>query len=296
MPWIESHSVLVRHRKLKEFARELKIKPVTAMGHLHALWHTAIEQAEDGDLSKWSEGAICDAAQWEGSEKEFLEAVLSSGFMDTGYLLHDWLDYAGRYLTSKYKTSNHERLVEIWAKFGKFYGKEGNRNSLPLPKVSPPNLTEPNLTTKHPPYPPEVLELLLRYPDFRPRPERDGGGVKIVPTAKEVEALVAAWTGNPGYPWKAAVETERGKGKQIRNLGTFAANLPAVTPALTALQAALTAPKAPAHPNPQAWEEIAPEDTVRLLELTPLYFANKLDADGHAEFKALSDKYRRKAA
>ncbi len=146
MPWIESHSVLVRHRKLKEFARELKIKPVTAMGHLHALWHTAIEQAEDGDLSKWSEGAICDAAQWEGSEKEFLEAVLSSGFMDTGYLLHDWLDYAGRYLTSKYKTSNHERLVEIWAKFGKVYGKELKRNSLSVPKDSPPNLTEHNLT------------------------------------------------------------------------------------------------------------------------------------------------------
>lgn len=126
---------------------------MVAMGHLHALWHTAIEQAEDGDLSKWTAGSIADAAAWEGSEQEFLDASLRSGFMDEGQLLHDWLDYAGKYLTSKYKTSNRERLEEIWAKFGKKYGKEFLTTSFSPPKDRPHNLhnlTEPNKTQEHP--------------------------------------------------------------------------------------------------------------------------------------------------
>lgn len=146
MPWIESHSVLVRHRKLKEFARDLGVKPVTALGHLHCLWHTAIEQAEDGDLSKWSDGAIADAAQWEGIPIEFLKAAFSSKFIDKNMIIHDWLDYTGRYLISKYKTSNKSRLEEIWAKFGRIYGKEFLSSSFSPPLGSPPNLTLPNLT------------------------------------------------------------------------------------------------------------------------------------------------------
>lgn len=176
MPWIESHSVLIRHRKLKQFARELNIKPVTALGHLHCLWHTAIEQAEDGDLSKWAIGSIADAANWEGSEKEFLSAALSSGFLDNGNLLHDWLDYAGRYLTSKYKTSNLSRLSEIWAKYGRIYGKELKRNSLPLPKDSPPTYlptNQPNTSTDFSIWKTAILEAFMT----EPKSVRDEGKV-----------------------------------------------------------------------------------------------------------------------
>ncbi len=231
VPWIESHSVLVRHRKLKEFARELKIKPVTAMGHLHALWHTAIEQAEDGDLSKWSEGAICDAAQWEGSEKEFLEAVLSSGFMDTGYLLHDWLDYAGRYLTSKYKTSNHERLVEIWAKFGKVYGKELKRNSLSVPKDSPPNLTEPNqpnLPTnpagkKFSSDSPETHTVFDAYPNTR---KINGKSSYVGKTLNDYNLIAGVLNNKPDYPLLEIVKLYAASTEAPKDLRGFLAALP----------------------------------------------------------------------
>lgn len=145
MPWIESHSVIGRHRKFKGLARQLKIPLPQAVGHMHLLWHTAIEQAEDGDLSTWTVGAIADSACWEGSEQEFLNAVQENGLMDE-QRIHDWLDHAGKYLTSKYKTSNPDRLHEIWAKFGKIYGKEAKGNSLELPKDPPHNITLPNLT------------------------------------------------------------------------------------------------------------------------------------------------------
>lgn len=147
MPWIESHSVLIRHRKLKDFARALGVKPVTALGHIHCLWHTAIEQAEDGDLSQWSEGSIAEAAQWEGIPNDFLKAAFSSGFIEKSMVIHDWIDYTGKYLISKYKTSNRQRLVDIWAKFGKIYGKEFLNTSQTLPLDRPPtNL--PTLTNQ----------------------------------------------------------------------------------------------------------------------------------------------------
>ncbi len=145
MPWIESHSVIGRHRKFKGLARQLKIPLAQAIGHMHLLWHTVIEQAEDGDLSTWTVGAISESACWEGSEQEFLKAVQENGLMDE-QRIHDWLEYAGKYLTSKYKTSNPDKLHDIWSKFGKIYGKEVKRNSLVVPKGSPHNLTEQNIT------------------------------------------------------------------------------------------------------------------------------------------------------
>jgi hypothetical protein len=97
MPWVESHTVLTRHRKLIELSKELRLKPVYAMGHLHSLWHVALEQAEDGDLSSWSDEFIADSAQYPADAPQFVRLLQNHGWLD-GKLLHDWLDYAGRYL------------------------------------------------------------------------------------------------------------------------------------------------------------------------------------------------------
>lgn len=140
MAWIESHTVLVRHRKIVTFAAMLNIKPVHAIGHLHALWHTALEQAEDGDLSSWDDAFIAAAASWEGDPTLFCKALRAYGWVD-GHIIHDWLDYAGRYLESKYRTSNPLYLRQIHKKHKTVYRRS---------KVTPPNLpnqpTKPNLT------------------------------------------------------------------------------------------------------------------------------------------------------
>lgn len=127
MAWIESHTVLLRHPKLLRLARELRIKPVHCLGHLHALWHTTLETREDGDLSSWSDADIAAAAGFSGKAPPFVSSLRLSGWLDNA-LVHDWLDYAGLYLTRKYAKRNKERLAEIWAKHGRVYGS-GERPS-----------------------------------------------------------------------------------------------------------------------------------------------------------------------
>jgi hypothetical protein len=119
-------------------AKDLRLKPVYAMGHLHALWHDALEQQEDGDLSSWSDEMIADAAQFQGNASEFVRLLQLHGWLD-GKLIHDWLDYAGRYLDTKYRTSKPDLWNEIKARHTK-----ARQESVSSPtKVSPPNRTEP---------------------------------------------------------------------------------------------------------------------------------------------------------
>lgn len=155
MAWIESHTVLSRHRKVKELARSLRLKPVYAMGHLHALWHDALEQQEDGDLTKWSDELIAESSQFDGDAPQYVSLLQAHGWLDRR-LIHDWTDYAGAYLRGKYHNSNRPKLVEIWAKHGKTYGKEEVRkeegNKEEVKRLSTvPDLTVPDLTRRIPP-------------------------------------------------------------------------------------------------------------------------------------------------
>lgn len=142
MAWIESHTVLIRHRKLVECARELRLKPVYLLGHLHVLWHIALEQAEDGDLSQWSDEFIAESACYPGDAPQFVSLLQKHRWLD-GKVIHDWLDYAGRYLEAKYKTSNPEKLKAIQEMHSKIK-KDRLKTDLSQTLVSPPNLT--NLT------------------------------------------------------------------------------------------------------------------------------------------------------
>src|SRR5512146_532366 len=149
MAWIESHTVLLRHRKSIELAFDLNVKPVQVLGHLHALWHAVLEQQEDGDLSRWSDALIAQSAAWEGDATEFVTHLRERGWLD-GHLVHDWIDYTGLYLIKKCSSGNAARLKEIWSKHGYKYGKgngkyakqkaNGKRTNSE-PQESIPNLT-----------------------------------------------------------------------------------------------------------------------------------------------------------
>ena len=159
MAWIESHSVLVDHRKVRECASVLGIKKVYLIGHLHCFWHKVIELAEDGVITSWSAEDISYYAQWEGDPKTFQDA-LQGRFIDEKRgekVVHDWLDYAWKYLYRKYHTSNHKRLEDI-QKIHKSTGKPKSKTKgetkgdtqVVLPNQ--PNLTnqpnQPNLTAQ----------------------------------------------------------------------------------------------------------------------------------------------------
>lgn len=173
MPWVESHTVLIRHRKVLGLARELRLKPAWLMGHLHALWHAALEQQEDGDLTSWTDEMIAEAAHYTGNAATFVKLLQKYRLLD-GKLIHDWLDYAGKYLRSKYmggKSSPEKRqhFQGIVAKHGRTCAAGSEPDEFPprLPPGSPtvppggmqgapppPDLTEQN----HSPLPPEDLE------------------------------------------------------------------------------------------------------------------------------------------
>jgi hypothetical protein len=159
MAWVESHTVLGRHRKVVLLADFLKVEIPSMVGHLHLLWHAVLEQQEDGDLSQWSDSVIAHAAMWKGDAPTFVTALRQYGWID-GSLIHDWLDYVGEYLTRKYHSSDPQKLSTIWKahgyKYGKGKGKYGkiqgskkevkSQQEVRLPNPSFPNPSEPDLT------------------------------------------------------------------------------------------------------------------------------------------------------
>lgn len=161
MAWIESHTVLIRHRKLIELAKELRIRPVYALGHLHSLWHNALEQQEDGDLSSWSDELIAELSEFTGDAPQYVRLLQKHKWLEEK-LIHDWLDYAGKYLTSKYRTSNPKRLKEIYKKHKTALSLTKDRLKsahLTLPNL--PNLTKPDKKGFAPPTLQDVKDYFL---------------------------------------------------------------------------------------------------------------------------------------
>ena len=106
MAWIESHQELRNHPKTKRPARELRLSPAAATGHLHFLWWWAIDYAPDGDLTEFDDWEIADAAGYECDEPaQFKDALIFSGFLDNTeqgtLIIHDWNDYAGKSLKQR---------------------------------------------------------------------------------------------------------------------------------------------------------------------------------------------------
>ena len=125
--WIEVRVELRWHPKLISSAKSLAIPKVYLEGHLVSLWSGALEYAEDGDLWRGDEERsirfIESLAEIPDNPGRFIEVLRLDHWLE-GWLIHDWLDHAAKYLIAKYKSHNRERLVEIWAKHGKVYGRE----------------------------------------------------------------------------------------------------------------------------------------------------------------------------
>jgi len=98
MAWIESHQSLREHPKTKRLCRLLKIDRHKAVGMLHFLWWWAYDYVPEGDLSTFSDDDIADAVDWDGEASELVGALTASGFIDDERTLHDWWDYAQKWI------------------------------------------------------------------------------------------------------------------------------------------------------------------------------------------------------
>lgn len=111
MAWIESHQALGHHPKTLQLAAELKCSVPAAVGHLQFLWWWALDFAPSGDI-RATPTVVARACEWRGNPERFWQALLESGFIDTGidgrFTVHDWLDYAGRLVAKR--AANRERM------------------------------------------------------------------------------------------------------------------------------------------------------------------------------------------
>lgn len=112
MAWIESHQSVANHPKTRKLARRLDVSIPTAMGHLHCLWHWALEYAEEGNLEKHDAEDVAIGAMWEGEPKDLLDALVSVRFLDEtprGLELHNWDRYTGRLIEKRKQDAERKR-------------------------------------------------------------------------------------------------------------------------------------------------------------------------------------------
>ncbi|MCD8349170.1 MAG: hypothetical protein LUC93_00980, partial [Planctomycetaceae bacterium] len=124
--WLEVRIQMRNHYKVLSSAKLLDIPNAYMRGLILSLWLGALEFAEDGDLWRGDDTAsirfVGALAEVPFEPERFIEVLRLDRWLD-GWLIHDWLDYVGKLLYTKYKSSNRGRLVEIWTKHGRQYGR-----------------------------------------------------------------------------------------------------------------------------------------------------------------------------
>lgn len=73
--------------------------------------------AEDGDLSKYTESQILGRLDNVIPPNTLFNHFMTAGWIDEDRKLHDWFDFAGRYLTARYHTNNPNKLNKIRKKY-----------------------------------------------------------------------------------------------------------------------------------------------------------------------------------
>lgn len=101
MAWIESHQEVGRHPKTRKAARRLEISIPQMVGHLHLLWHWALDYADTGDLGAHDNEDLALGAMWDGDPDQFVEVLTTVGYIDDDRTLHHWMDYAGRLVADR---------------------------------------------------------------------------------------------------------------------------------------------------------------------------------------------------
>lgn len=124
MPWIESHTELRDHPKVSVLADEMGWNIFETIGRLHGFWYWCLLYAPNGDLRKFNDAQVGGAVMLNGAQAvQFVKAMVRSCWIDRSngiFRVHDWPDYAGRYL----QESKFKRTPEKWLETQKLYELE----------------------------------------------------------------------------------------------------------------------------------------------------------------------------
>lgn len=95
----------LEHPKTYQLAALLGISRPTAIGHLELLWVFTGKHTPQGNIGKHPDGAIARACDWMGDPGEFIDALLSTGFLDEcgthRLIIHDWHEHCPGWVRAK---------------------------------------------------------------------------------------------------------------------------------------------------------------------------------------------------
>ena len=165
MAWIELHQTLPTNKKTLRLKKILKIKTPQAIGHLCLLWLWALDNAEDGDLSIFSDDEVSEVSGWTGKPETFVAALIEAGFLDEDRHIHHWEEYAGALIDKREVTreqnkirqqarrdkikNSHDRHASV-TRDGSVTNENVTRDNsvshAPIPYLTVPNRTVPYIT------------------------------------------------------------------------------------------------------------------------------------------------------
>lgn len=185
MAWIESHDTIWEHHKTIRLCRLLGIGRAQAVGHLHGLWHFVLRNAwRDADLTAWGDPEIERAAWWDGEKGVLVGALREAGFLD-GFVVHDWLERAGRLVYDRARKEVHRKSA-VKRRNG------GGKSKATLPYRTLPNQTLPDPTTDTAEPGLDFEAFWTAYPNKVKKKDALRSWLKINPDAETVAKILAA--------------------------------------------------------------------------------------------------------
>ena len=123
MTWLESHQTIRDHPKKDHLAELLfngstpnDVADYAAAGVLHYLWYWALDFAQDGDLSKFSDRQLAKGCRWQGDPATLVQALTVAGFIDEDRRIHDWDEYAGRLIQRREQDRDRKAAWRVQVK------------------------------------------------------------------------------------------------------------------------------------------------------------------------------------
>ena len=136
--WIESHQSLRDHPRKDQLAEELFVGRVpnhvanyAAVGILHYLWWWALDYAQDGDLTPFSDRQIARACRYIGDPQVLVAGLTRSGFLTAERRLHNWYDYAGRLIEKREANAARTRAYRVRTRVPHALGSELANRTVP---------------------------------------------------------------------------------------------------------------------------------------------------------------------
>ena len=99
MAWIPLHNDLRGNHKIKRIARDLQLSRPAVIGHMGMLWAWCMHNAGDGDVSKFNNDEIAEAAMYDDDPDQFVAVLLKHAALDKEdgrIVIHGWDEHGGK--------------------------------------------------------------------------------------------------------------------------------------------------------------------------------------------------------